>query len=147
MEAVSSLVRARELLIEFMDQQLEEVEMDFGEYDLLAVIDMGGTMPLGKIRENARRYFNHQTSATNVVQRLVDRGLVSMRRDRNDGRVTLASLTPLGARRLRRAHEILAGFEFGLEGLSKTEQRQLNDLLYKVRIARGDVREVPDQAP
>ena len=140
MEAVSSLVRVREVLVNFMDQQLAEAGMSFGEYDVLQVIaDYGnGSLALGKIAPKARRFFNHQTSMTNVVSRLVDRGLLRMRQDPTDKRVTLAELTPLGKRRLKKAHETLAGAQFGLEGLSKQEQRDLNALLYQVRLAHGD---------
>jgi DNA-binding MarR family transcriptional regulator len=141
MQAVSSLVRVREILVNFMDDHLSEVGMSFGEYDVLQVIaDYGnGSLALGKIAPRARRFFNHQTSMTNVVSRLVDRGLLTMRQDPGDKRVTLAELTPLGKRRLKKAHETLAGLQFGLEGLSRQEQRDLNALLYRVRLAHGDL--------
>ena len=140
MEAVSSLVRVREILVNYMDQYLTEMDMSFGEYDVLQVIaDYGnGSLALGKIAPRARRFFNHQTSMTNVVSRLVDRGLVTLRRDPGDKRVTLAELTPLGKRRLKKAHETLAGVQFGLDGLSRQEQRDLNALLYRVRLAHSD---------
>ena len=140
MEAVSSLVRVREILVNFMDRYLSEVGMSFGEYDVLQVIaDYGnGSLALGQIAPRARRFFNHQTSMTNVVSRLVDRGLLTMRPDPGDRRVTLAELTPLGKRRLKKAHETLAGLQFGLEGLSRQEQRGLNALLGQVRLAHGD---------
>ena len=141
METVSSLVRVREILVNFMDQYLAEVDMSFAEYDVLQVIaDYGnGSLALGKIAPKARRFFNHQTSMTNVVARLVDRGLLTTRQDQADKRVTLAELTPLGRRRLKKAHETLAGVQFGLEGLSRQEQRDLNALLYQVRLAHSDL--------
>jgi len=140
METVSSIVRVREILVEFMDGHLAGADMSFGEYDLLNVIEVGGSMPLGKIRENARRFFSHQTSVTNVVSRLADRGLVSLSRDPADGRVTLAQLTRLGTRRLKKAHELLAAEEFGLAGLDETEKADLTALLLKVRVSHDDLR-------
>ncbi|HEV3354693.1 MAG TPA: MarR family transcriptional regulator [Acidimicrobiales bacterium] len=141
MEAVSSLVRVREILVHFMDEQLAEADMSFGDYDVLQVIsDYGkGSLPLGKIASKARRFFNHQTSMTNVVSRLVDRGLLTMRQDPDDKRVTLAELTPLGKRRLKKAHESLAAVQFGLGQLAKPDQRALNDLLHQVRVFHDDV--------
>jgi DNA-binding MarR family transcriptional regulator len=141
MEAVSSLVRVREVLVNFMDEQLSEAGMSFGEYDVLQVIaDYGnGSLALGKIAPKARRFFNHQTSMTNVVSRLVDRGLLTTRQDPGDKRVTLAELTALGKRRLKKAHETLARHQFGLDGLGRQEQRDLNALLYQVRLAHDDI--------
>ena len=141
MEAVSSLVRVREILVSFMDQHLADAGMSFGEYDVLQVIaDYGdGSLALGKIAPKARRFFNHQTSMTNIVSRLAERGLLTMRQDPSDKRATLAELTPTGKRRLKKAHQTLANAKFGLDGLSRAEQRALNALLYEVRLSHGDV--------
>ena len=93
-------------------------------------------MPLGKIGRKARQFFNHQTSITNVVSRLQDRGLVVMRQDPTDGRVTLVSLTPTGVRRLRKANQVMSELDFGFAGLTAA---QLTALLVEVRVAHGDV--------
>jgi DNA-binding MarR family transcriptional regulator len=142
MEAVSNLVRVHEIIVNYMDKYLADCDMTFGEYDVLAVIgDLGREgMPLGKIGEKARQFFNHQTSITNVVSRLADRGLVSMHQDPRDGRVTLVTLTPTGVRRLRKANQTMAGIDFGLGGLSEARQAQLTALLFEVRVAHGDAR-------
>ena len=141
MEAVSNLVRVHEILVNFMDKHLADCDMTFGEYDVLAVIgDLDRKpMPLGKIGRKARQFFNHQTSITNVVSRLQDRGLVVMRQDPNDGRVTLVSLTPTGVRRLRKANQVMAELDFGFAGLTAAQQAQLTALLVEVRLAHGDV--------
>jgi DNA-binding MarR family transcriptional regulator len=142
MEAVSNLVRVREIVVDFMDSYLSDCDVNFGEYDVLAVIGDSeqGPMPLGKIGQKARQFFNHQTSITNVVSRLARRGLVTMRPDPNDGRVTLVMLTPLGVRRLRKANQIMTHVSFGIEGLTAGEQTQLTELLVKIRVAHGDAR-------
>ena len=141
MEAVSSLVRVREILVAYMDQYLNDASMSFGEYDVLQVIaDYGsGSLALGKIAPKARRFFNHQTSMTNVVSRLVDRGLLTLRQDLGDKRVTLAELTPTGKRCLTKANETLASVQFGLDALSRNQQKALNALLYQARQAHGDI--------
>jgi DNA-binding MarR family transcriptional regulator len=138
METVSSLVRVREVLVEFMEQHLASVEMNFVEYDILCVIEVSDTPPLGRIKETSRRYFNHQTSVTNIVSRLEKRGYVALRRDDDDGRMTRVHLTRLGTTRLRKAHAMLASLEFGLAGLSDDDKRALNGLLFKIRVGHGD---------
>lgn len=141
MEVISSLVRTREILVTYMDRYLADADIDFGEYDVLCVIEIfgDGSLPLGKIADKARRYFHHQTTMTNVVSRLADKGIVSKRADPNDGRVTLIELTPKGKRQLQKAHAILAARQFGFGELSEDEREQLNELLFRVRKAHGDV--------
>jgi DNA-binding MarR family transcriptional regulator len=140
METVSALVRVREILVDFMEQQLAPLEMSFVEYDILSVIEVtGGATPLGRIKETSRRYFNHQTSVTNIVSRLTARNFVSLQRDDEDARVTRVHLTRLGATRLRKAHETLAKLEFGLAGLRTSDKGALNDLLYRIRVEHDDV--------
>ncbi len=141
MEAFSSLVRTREVLVDWVDSQLAKLDLSWIDYDLLSVVEFigGGAMALGKIRYHVRRYVVHQTSITNAVARLTEREIVTTSADENDGRVTVVSLTPLGRRRLRRAHMILAEHDFNLGALTETQQRTLISLLYKVRHANNDV--------
>lgn len=148
MEAMSSLLRTREVLTDWMDTSLAKLELSWVDYDLLSVIEFigGGAMALGKIRYYVRRFVVHQTSITNVVARMADRGIVSMKPDSKDGRVTLVVLTPLGRRRLRRAHTLLAEGDFGLAGLSQSQQRTLIDLLYAIRLHQNDVQALPGGA-
>ena len=129
-----------------MDQRLEKLELSWIDYDLLSVVEVigGGSMALGKIRLYVRRFIIHQTSITNVVARLTERGIVTTNPDSSDGRVTMVELTALGRRRLRRAQTILAEEDFGLAALSKTEQQTLIDLLYAIRLDHNDVHPMPD---
>jgi DNA-binding MarR family transcriptional regulator len=145
MEAMSSLLRTREVLTDWMDNSLAKVDLSWIDYDLLSVIEFigGGAMALGKIRYYVRRFIIHQTSITNVVARMADRGIVEMKPDPKDGRVTLVVLTALGRRRLRRAHTLLAEGDFGLGGLSQAQQRTLIDLLYAIRLDQNDVHPIP----
>jgi DNA-binding MarR family transcriptional regulator len=147
METFSSLLRTREVLVEWMNEQLAKLDLSWIDYDLLSVIEFigGGQMPLGKIRFYVRRFIIHQTSITNVVARLSDRGIVTTHTDANDGRVTVVELTPLGRRRLRRAHTILAEDDFGLGSLSKTEQRTLIELMHAIRLDHNDVHPMAEE--
>jgi DNA-binding MarR family transcriptional regulator len=141
MEVFSALLRTREVLTEWMNQRLEKLDLTWIDYDLLSVVEFigGGAMALGKIRFFVRRFIIHQTSITNVVARLVERGIVTTNPDANDGRVTMVQLTALGRRRLRRAHTILAEEDFGLGSLSKSQQTALIELLYTIRLDHDDV--------
>lgn len=147
MESFSSLLRTREVLADWIDGLLARLDMSWIDYDLLSVIEFigGGSMALGRIRHYVRRFIIHQTSITNVVARLTERGVVETRPDAQDGRVTVVALTALGRRRLRRAHTLLADNDFGLSALSQSEQRTLIDLLYKIRLGHDDVHPMPDE--
>jgi DNA-binding MarR family transcriptional regulator len=140
METVSSITRTREVLVDFMESRLLKHDMNFVEYDVMSIIELigCGSVPLGKIRYYARRHFSHQTSVTNIVNRLAKKGFIELVVDTADRRVTFAQLTAVGRRRVRAAHLALADADFGLDGLSEKEQRQLNHLLFKVRALHGD---------
>jgi DNA-binding MarR family transcriptional regulator len=142
METASNLVRVHEILVNRMDEELAQCDLTFGEYDVLAVIGefQSDPLPLGKIGPKARQFFNHQTSVTNVVSRLIERGLVRTKHDPVDGRVTLVALTPTGARRLRKANRAMTDVQFGLGDLDDAERAQLTALLVKLRAAHGDLR-------
>jgi DNA-binding MarR family transcriptional regulator len=140
MEAISNIIRVREIVVNFMEDYLAELELNFLEYDVLSVIaeaDMGG-LPLSQIRRGARKYFGHQTSITNVVTRLGEYGLVTIKPDSKDRRVTRVALSRSGTNRLRKANEMLADVDFGLGALTRAELESVSALLFKVRAEHGD---------
>jgi DNA-binding MarR family transcriptional regulator len=140
MEAISNIIRVREIIVNFMESYLAELDLNFLEYDVLSVIaeaDAGG-LPLSQIGKGARKYFGHQTSITNVVTRLDERGLVTISPDANDGRVTRAALSRTGTNRLRKANQMLAEVSFGVGALSKAELEMVSALMFRVRAEHGD---------
>jgi DNA-binding MarR family transcriptional regulator len=141
MEAVSNLVRVRELAVHHMDECLAELELKHQEYDVMTVVAAGGRggVRLGRIGRRAQKFFGHQTSVTNVVVRLTERGLVLTERDPDDQRATLVRLTPAGQDHLQRANDALTNSRFGIGALTTRELTQLTELLHKVRVAYGDV--------
>ena len=142
MEAVSNLVRVRELVVHDMEDTLAQVELNHVEFDILTVIAANTEatgIPLGRIGPRAQKYFGHQTSITNVVTRMADRGLVAMARDRDDQRVTRVRLTRRGSGRLRRADDVLTEQKFGIGALTDRELAELTRLMTKIRVAHGDV--------
>lgn len=141
MEAVSNLVRVRELVVHDMEAHLAELEMSHLEYDVLTVVAAAGGaggVRLGQIGQRAQKYFGHQTSITNVVLRLVDRGFVVTERDPDDQRATVVSLTRVGTARLRAANDALTSARFGIAALTGAELAELTRLMRKVRAAHGD---------
>jgi DNA-binding MarR family transcriptional regulator len=141
MEAVSNLVRVRELAVHRMEECLAELDLNHLEYDVLTVVAAAGSrgVRLGRIGQRAQKFFGHQTSITNVVLRLAERGFVETERDPDDQRATLVRLTRTGEQRLRAANDALTAVRFGIGVLSTEELTQLARLLHKVRVAHGDV--------
>ena len=148
MEAVSNLVRVREIVVRSMEDCLAAIDLNHVEFDLLTVIaaaaDARG-VPLGRIGPRAQKYFGHQTSITNVVIRLADRGFVEMQRDSHDHRVTRVLLTRRGANRLREANDVLTAERFGIGALTSRELAELTRLMTKIRASHGDIH--PDSEP
>jgi len=83
----------------------------------------------------------HPTSATNIVQRLDAQGLVTRRRNPDDGRGTLAAITSRGRTVMEAATDDLVTARFGLGVLTAAERDQLFALLRKLRLAQGDFTE------
>ena len=134
-------MRVRELVVRDMEGCLAGLEMNHLEYDVLTVVAAGEPdgVRLGQIGRRAQKYFGHQTSITNVVTRLADRGYVATRRDQVDQRATRVALTRVGWNRLRKANDALTEARFGIGVLTTAELAQLTQLMMKVREAHGDL--------
>ncbi|MEJ7759126.1 MAG: MarR family winged helix-turn-helix transcriptional regulator [Gemmatimonadaceae bacterium] len=86
--------------------------------------------PALSINELAARTFTHQSSASMVVSRLVERRLVTRVVDRGDARKVCISLTPSGRALLKRKpHAGQSKLEEGLKNLSRSELKQLANTL------------------
>jgi DNA-binding MarR family transcriptional regulator len=80
----------------------------------------------------------HPTSATNIVQRLHAQGFVERVPNPDDGRGTLAVITPAGRDAMESATADLVRARFALGMLSAHEHEQLFELLRKVRVGAHD---------
>ena len=135
LEAAGNIVRTREIFVRYADEILAATGLTFGDYDILASVSVQADgIGLSRIRQLARRYFNHQTSITNIVSRLTESGFLDTFPDPNDGRVTLVSLTRTGTRRLGKAHQSLSEAQFGFSTLSVRER---GTRLFDVRRSPG----------
>ena len=139
MHAVTSLMRAQQLVLARLDATLKPHGISFAGYEalVLLVFSSRGSMPLGKMGD---RLQVHPTSITSIVRRLEAAGYLARRRHPEDGRTVLAEVTERGREVVEQATGDLLDIEFGLEALDDDERRQLSDLLRGVRVGAGDVR-------
>lgn len=109
------------------------------------VLEKLSEAPAGSLNELADRTLTHQSSVSVVVERLVQRGLVTRERSLVDGRRILLQLTPGGERLAQKASpapqtqlvDAVRGFRAG-------ELRTFVRLLRRVTGAMGASRATPD---
>ncbi|MDP3714713.1 MAG: MarR family transcriptional regulator [Mycobacteriales bacterium] len=138
MAAVTSVMRAQQLLQARVDEVLRPLGLTFARYELLTLLSFSGrgSMPLKKASE---RLQVHPTSVTNAVDRLEAAGLVERLPHPTDGRATLVSLTDEGRRTALKATEALNAEVFARPGLSPDRTRELVDVLTDLRRDAGDL--------
>jgi DNA-binding MarR family transcriptional regulator len=132
MAAVTSIMRAQQVLLARVDEQLAPFGLTFARFELLRLLAFTreGQLPLGKL---GVRLQVHPTSITSAVDRLEGQGFVERRRHPTDGRTTLAVITPDGRRTVEQATAVLNEKVFEDVGLDEGEAGRLYDLLEKVR--------------
>ena len=137
MAALTSVMRAQQLLIARCDAVLADADLTFARYELLALLSFTrhGELPLGKA---GARLQVHPASVTNAVNRLADAGLVEKVPHPTDGRGTLARITDRGRAVVAESTARLNAEVFGDLGLTTEEARELTTLLAKVRSASGE---------
>ena len=137
MAAVTSVMRAQQLLLAELDGLLRPHQLSFARYEALILLTFSrrGALPLRVIGE---RLMVHPTSVTNTINRLVGQGLVVRRPNPRDGRGTLAEITAAGREVAARATADLMAARFGMGGYRTDELGQLFTLLRGLRLAAGD---------
>ena len=137
MAAVTSVMRAQQLLLAELDGLLRPHRLSFARYEALILLTFSrrGALPLRVIGE---RLMVHPTSVTNTINRLVGQGLVVRRPNPRDGRGTLAEITAAGREVAARATADLMAARFGMGGYRTDELGQLFTLLRGLRLAAGD---------
>jgi DNA-binding MarR family transcriptional regulator len=137
MAAVTSVMRAQQILLSRVDEVLAPLGLTFARYELLTLLSFTreGALPLGKA---GVRLQVHPTSITNAVDRLEAQGLVQRVQHPTDGRATLAQITPEGRRVAKRATKALNEEVFEDLGLSRSDLDALWSLLETFRRASGD---------
>ena len=137
MAAVTSVMRAQQLLLAELDGLLRPHQLSFARYEALILLTFSrrGALPLRVIGE---RLMVHPTSVTNTINRLVGQGLVVRRPNPRDGRGTLAEITAAGREVAARATADLLAARCGMGGYRTDELGQLFTLLRGLRRAAGD---------
>ncbi len=139
MAAITSVMRAHQILLSRVDAVVKPYGLTFARYEALVLLTFSrsGELPLSKIGE---RLMVHPTSVTNTVDRLERAGLVSRRPNPLDGRGVLAAITERGREVVEQATRELMEMDFGLEGYSAAQCQEVFDLLRPLRVDAGDFR-------
>lgn len=137
MSAVTSVMRAQQVLQARVDEVLRPFGLTFARYELLMLLHFSsrGSMPVKKASE---RLQVHPTSITNAVDRLSAAGLVERRPHPTDGRGTLIAVTAEGRRLALDATHLLNARVFTDPGLSPRRVRTLVSVLQDLRRRAGD---------
>jgi DNA-binding MarR family transcriptional regulator len=147
MAAVTSIMRAQQILLGELDALLRPYGLTFARYEALVLLTFSrrGALPLGVIGE---RLMVHPTSVTNIISRLERQQMVVRRPNPSDGRGRLAEITDAGRDVVQRATRDLMAAEFGLGGYEPGQLKEIFDLFRELRLAAGDfVPSEPGQGP
>jgi DNA-binding MarR family transcriptional regulator len=137
MGAVTSIMRAQQILLARLNELLAPWELTFPRYEALMLLHYtrAGALPLGKMGD---RLQVHRASVTNVVDRLVDGGLAERVPQGTDRRSVLARITPKGREVAEAATLRLNAERFGMGPLTDRRCDDLSKLLRPLRQSAGD---------
>jgi DNA-binding MarR family transcriptional regulator len=137
MAAVTSIMRAQQIVMARLNQLLDPLDLTFPRYEALMLLlySRKGQLPLGKISD---RLQVHRASVTNVVDKLVGSGYVERVQHGQDRRAVLALITADGRRAARQATKRLNAAWFGMEPLDSAACEGLYSALTPLRAGAGD---------
>jgi DNA-binding MarR family transcriptional regulator len=137
MTAVTSIMRAHQLMLARVGETLRPFGLTFARYELLTLLafSRSGRMPMASA---SARLQVHPTSVTNTVDRLEADGLVRREPHPTDGRATVVVLTDSGRALSERASAALNAEVFEQPGLSPDDTDELVRLLARMRRDAGD---------
>ena len=137
MAAVTSIMRAQQLLLAELDAILRPHGLTFARYEALVLLSFSreGALPL---RVMGERLMVHPTSVTNTIDRLEAAGMVIRKPNPADGRGRLAEITDRGRDAVQVATRDLMAAEFGMSGYSEPDREALFTLLRSLRLSAGD---------
>lgn len=133
MAAVTSIMRAEQILIARLNELLRPWELTFPRYEglMLLFYSRNGALPLGKM---GARLQVHPTSVTNIVDGLERLGYVRRTRHERDRRTTLACITPAGRDAAEGATRALNEARFGTAPLGAEELEAVSAVLRGLRV-------------
>lgn len=137
MVAVTSVMRAHQILLARVEGALRPYGLSFSRYELLRLLAFSrtGALPITKASD---RLQVHVTSVTHAIGRLEANGLVQRLPHPTDGRTTLVSITDLGRSTVEEATVTLNEQVFADIGMSPAESRALTSSIDTLRRHAGD---------
>src|SRR6478735_1700073 len=132
-DAWESLFRAQHEVFEEISADFEGTELTQGEYDVLLTV-MRSPDTTARLRTVTANMLISQPSVSRLVERMVERGLLTKCADPDDGRGALVTATDAGASAFRRvalAHG--ASIVDRMACLDDDELTQLKELTAKLR--------------
>ncbi len=137
MVAVTSVMRAHQILLARVEAALRPYQLSFSRFELLRLLAFSrtGALPITKASD---RLQVHVTSVTHAIRRLEAAGLVQRLPHPTDGRTTLVSITDRGRATVAVATIILNEQVFADIGMSPEESRALSSAIETLRHNAGD---------
>ncbi len=137
MAAVTSVMRAQQLLLHRADELLRPLGLTFARFEVLMLLRFSkrGELPPGKI---GQRLQVHAASVSSALNRLEADGMVVRRSNPRDGRGVLASITPAGRESADRGAALLNTELFETLPLPDDDLEMLVDVIGRLRLHFGD---------
>lgn len=137
MAAVTSVMRAQQIMMARVDEVLKPTGLTFARYELLTLLSFSrnGSLPMAKA---SARLQVHPTSVTNAVDRLETAGLVRRAPHPSDRRATLVEITARGRELAAAATTELNAKVFAQPGLPAGRLTALVEILAELRKSAGD---------
>ena len=137
MVAVTSVMRAHQILLARVETALRPYDLSFSRFELLRLLAFSrtGALPITKASD---RLQVHVTSATHAIRRLEASGLVRRMPHPTDGRTTLVAITEKGRAVVEAATVTLNDEVFADIGMSDEQSRALSSSIATLRHHAGD---------
>ena len=137
MAAVTSIVRAQQILLQRIDTVLRPVDLTFARYEILMLLSFTRKGALPMTRMGALLQV-HPTSVTSAVDRLEAQGFVKRQPHPTDRRAVLAAITQAGRARGLAATTALNAQVFEQLGITTNQIDTLRTVLRALRANAGD---------
>ena len=137
MVAVTSVMRAHQILLARVESALRPYDLSFSRFELLRLLAFSrtGALPITKASD---RLQVHVTSVTHAIRRLEADGQVERVPHPTDGRTTLVRITDLGRSTVEDATATLNAQVFADIGISDDQARALVESIDTLRRRAGD---------
>jgi len=137
MAAVTSIVRAQQIVLQRIDTVLRPLDLTFARYEILTLLSFTkrGALPMTRMGTLLQV---HPTSVTSAIDRLEGQGFVERLPHPTDRRAVLASITESARARALQATAALNGQVFEQLGITEHQTSQLRSVLRALRANAGD---------